>query len=59
MNEPLCLTVPGAAARLGISSSHAWRLIYANKLPSVRLGRRRMVPVAALEGLLEELLTVA
>lgn len=46
------LTVPEAAESLRISESHCRRLIRAGRLPSVKLGRRTLVPAAALTELL-------
>ncbi len=43
------LSVEEAAARLGISRALVFRLIARGEFPSVRLGGRRLVPVAALE----------
>lgn len=49
MNGRISLNVPEAAAALGISERHCWTLVQAGRIPSVRLGRRVLVPVAALE----------
>lgn len=51
--ERLTLTVEEAAASLGISRNLAYELIAKNKLPSVRLGRRLVVPRQALDRLLD------
>ena len=51
---PLCISVDETARRLSISRSLAWELVWAGKLPTLRLGRRRVVPVKALEELLAE-----
>jgi excisionase family DNA binding protein len=50
--EPLTVAVPEAAAVLGISRSHAYELAHTGELPTVRLGRRIVVPTAALLALL-------
>lgn len=42
-----------AAAKLGISRGLCYRLIANGTLPAVRLGRRLVIPVAALEALLK------
>ena len=47
------LTVSEAAAVLGISRGLAYELARQEKLPVIRLGRRIIVPRAALERLLE------
>jgi excisionase family DNA binding protein len=51
----LTLSVPEAAARLGISRGLAWDLIHAGGIPSCRLGRRVLVPEAALEATVRDL----
>jgi excisionase family DNA binding protein len=40
----LVLTVTEAAAALGISRAHAYELVARGELPSLRLGRRIVVP---------------
>lgn len=47
--EPLFLSVPAGARRLGIGQTTAWGLIKDRKLPTVRIGRRTLIPVAGLE----------
>lgn len=47
------MSVSEAALRLGISRAHAYRMVAAGELPSLRLGRRTVVPVVALRRLLE------
>lgn len=37
-------SIPDAAEFLGISPRHLYRLLDANKVKSVRLGRRRLIP---------------
>lgn len=39
MNDPMLLTVKQVAALTNLGESHVWRLIYAQSLPSVRIGR--------------------
>lgn len=46
--------VEEAAARLGIGRTLAWKLVRAGRIPSIRLGKRVLVPVRALERLAEE-----
>jgi excisionase family DNA binding protein len=46
------VTIEEAAALLGISESSVRRSIAAGELHSIKLGRRRLVPVAAIEDLL-------
>lgn len=51
MNEgsKLLLTVPEAALRLGVGRSFLYELILKGQVASLKLGRARRVPVAALE----------
>ncbi len=49
----LTMTVEEAGVALGISRSHAYELIRQGELPSLRLGRRVVVPVASLEALVQ------
>lgn len=49
----LTLTVEEAAQVLGISRALAYELVARHELPSIRLGRRIVVPRRALEVLLE------
>jgi len=52
--EPLAVPVGEAARRLGIGRSLAYDLIRSGQLRSVIIGkRRRLVPVEAIESLLE------
>jgi excisionase family DNA binding protein len=48
---PLLVAVPDAARLLGIGPTFAWELVRAGAIPSVKLGRRVLVPRAALEHL--------
>jgi excisionase family DNA binding protein len=52
MNNRLTITVEEAAELLGVSRSLAYNLVRRNELPSLRLGRRVVVPVRALEEML-------
>ena len=47
------ISVPQAAAQLGISRGLAFRLAREGRLPSLRLGKRLVVPKAALKRMLE------
>ena len=55
MTERLALSVEEAAALLGISRDLAYDLVTRGDLPSVRLGRRLVVPRRALEDRLDRL----
>ena len=51
--ERLAVTVEEAAALLGISRNLAYELVGRKELPSLRLGRRVLVPRRALDRLLD------
>jgi excisionase family DNA binding protein len=46
---PIFIGVPEVARRLGIGQTSAWALLRDHKLVTVKLGRRTLVPVEALE----------
>lgn len=54
MEEKITITVEEAAKRLGISRSLAYEMAKTKRLPTIRFGRRLVVPRQALEGLIEE-----
>lgn len=55
MTTKLVLTVPEAAAALGLSKNLCYSLIREGRIPSVRLGARKIaIPRAALERFIEE-----
>ena len=54
MSEQLAVSVPEAAKRIGVSRNLAFQMAQRGELPSVRVGRRRIVPLAALNRWLEE-----
>jgi excisionase family DNA binding protein len=47
------LTVEEAAKELGISKASAYEAARTGELPTIRIGKRILVPVAALERMLE------
>lgn len=49
MSERLALSIPEAADALGISRNHAYLLAKRGEIPTVRFGKRILVPVAELE----------
>jgi excisionase family DNA binding protein len=49
----LCLTVPEAAAMLGISRNFAYEMVKQKQLPVIKFGKRLLIPKAALERMLE------
>ena len=54
LDKRLCVTVPEAAAMLGISRNFAYQLVREGKLPSIRFGKRILIPIAALTKMVEE-----
>ena len=50
--EPKVVSVPAAAVMLGIGRNHAYELCRTGVLPNVRLGRRIVIPTAAIDRLL-------
>lgn len=52
-HERMTLTIEEAAALLGISRALAYELVKRGELPSLRLGRRLVMPRKALEAFLE------
>ena len=52
-DERLVLTVPEVAAMLGLSRNGAYEAVAAGQIPSIRIGRRVLVPRAALQRLLD------
>ena len=53
-DERQTLTVEEAAALLGIGRNSAYQAVASGQLPVLRIGRRLLVPRAALERLLAE-----
>jgi excisionase family DNA binding protein len=47
-NDRWALSVDETAAILGVSRAHAYRMVRAGELPSIRLGGRILVPVEML-----------
>lgn len=54
MTEPLTLSVAETAAALGVSDDLIYELLHRGVLPCVRFGRRRLVPRAAIERIVDE-----
>jgi excisionase family DNA binding protein len=52
--KPLAVSVPEAGRLLGVGRITAYRAAKAGRLPTVRFGRRLVVPVRALEKMLEQ-----
>ena len=53
MQEVLAVDIPEAARRLGLSTRTVAALVSREELPSCKVGRRRIIPVAALEAFLK------
>jgi len=53
-NEKLTLTVSETARLLGISRGLAYEMVRTGEIPSVRFGKRVLVPRRSLEKLLEQ-----
>jgi excisionase family DNA binding protein len=53
-DDRLTWDVPEAARRLGVSTAYYYRAASRGELPVMRLGRRLVVPKAALRRLLED-----
>ncbi len=54
IDKRLCITVPEAAAMLGISRNFAYELVKQKQLPVVKFGKRLLIPRIALEKMLEK-----
>jgi excisionase family DNA binding protein len=54
IDKRLCITVPEAAVMLGISRNFAYELVKRGELPSIKLGKRKLIPKIALEKRLAE-----
>ena len=50
-DAPLLLSVRQAAALLGIGTTLCWEMVYSKQLPTVRFGRRVLIPRIAVERL--------
>lgn len=49
--KPLLVSVDAAGKMLGLGRSTVWAMLARNELPSKTIGRRRLIPVAALDRL--------
>jgi excisionase family DNA binding protein len=59
INSKLLYSVNETSKILNISSTKAYELIQQNKLPTIRLGKRILIPKHTLENCLVENLTVS
>lgn len=53
----MLVSVDDAARRLSISRSLLYELLAAGRLPSVRIGRLRRIPVEALDAFVQEMMS--
>ncbi len=51
-DKRLCITVPEAAAMLGLSKNFTYELVKQKQLPVVKFGKRLLIPRLALEKML-------
>ncbi|MFC1893618.1 helix-turn-helix domain-containing protein, partial [Chloroflexota bacterium] len=54
LDKRLCITVPEAAAMLGISRNFGYDLVKQGQLPVIKFGKRLLIPRVALEKMLEK-----
>ena len=47
--DAVCVSVEEAAQRLGLGASFTWQLVSAGTLRSIKIGKRRLIPVAELD----------
>jgi excisionase family DNA binding protein len=52
--EPRTVSVEEAGRRLGVSRMAAYQAVWRGQIPSIRIGRRLLVPVAKLNEMLGE-----
>ncbi|WP_415927066.1 helix-turn-helix domain-containing protein [Mesorhizobium argentiipisi] len=51
--EKLAYSVPGAAEALSLSVDYVWKLVAMGELPSVKIGRRRLIEADKLRAFLK------
>ena len=54
IDKRLCITVTEAAAMLTLSRNNTYELVKQKQLPSIRFGKRILIPRVALEKMLEK-----
>ncbi len=54
INEKKAVSIKEFANIMGISPTHAWRLVTDEKVPSIRLGNRHCIPMTAIKEMLGE-----
>jgi excisionase family DNA binding protein len=55
-SDSLCMSVAAVARTLGVSADAVYELVHRGELPSLRIGRRLVVPRRAVEVIVEQLL---
>ena len=48
----LTITVPEAAKRLGVSRNHAYEAAKSGQIPTIKIGKRLLVPIVAFDRML-------
>lgn len=51
-NDCLAISIPEAARRLGIGRNQGYECAKRGEIPTIRLGKRKVVPLAAFEAML-------
>ena len=54
INEKKVVSIKEFANIMGISPTHAWRLVTDEKVPNIRLGNRHCIPMTAIKEMLGE-----
>lgn len=54
--QPILITVQDTAAMLSIGRTAAWELVRKHKIKSIKIGRTRRVPIAAVQEYIARLL---
>jgi len=54
IDRRLCISVPEAAKMLGLSRNFTYELVKRGELPSIKFGKRKLIPKLALGKRLEE-----
>ena len=52
-DDPLAISIPQAARLLGIGRNQAYEAVRKHQLPSIQIGRRKLVPLSRLKRLLD------
>jgi len=49
-----CISIPEAAKLLGLSRNFTYELVKRGELPSIKFGKRKLIPIIALEKRVQE-----